>query len=279
MPRTSAANKQAESIVENEKLKNQAESIFSQSTALTETVAMPSRGLINGIPKEIVIRAIQRKDKKKMLLSETDDVLLSLLQYSIVSPADFNVYNLLPFESEYLLYRLRVLTYGSNYTFKRKCPYCGTVNDVEIDLNEIPIVEVPDNFKIVFDIPPLPVSGIQLKCKLLSEGERKSIAKRAKELEEATGNKSASIDSYWDSRIVAVNGNSKLAPVEITQILDELTDYDSEYFMAYYSKYEGNYGLQTKLKYECDNCHNAVSDDMPNIATFFRPKFTLPDFI
>ena len=33
------------------------------------------------------------------------------------------------------------------------------------------------------------------------------------------------------------------------------------------------------IKYECDNCHNAVSDDMPNIATFFRPKFTLPDFI
>lgn len=278
MPRT-AANKQPETNIENENLKNQADSIFAQSTALTETVTMPSKGLIRGIPKEIVIKAIQRKDKKKMLLSETDDILLSLLQSSIVSPTDFNVYNLLPFESEYLLYRLRVLTYGANYTFKRKCPYCGAINDVEIDLNEIPIVEVPDNFKTVFDIPPLPVSGIQLKCKLLSEGERKAIAKKANELEEATGNKSAMIDSYWDSRIVAVNGNSKLAPIEITQILDELSDYDSEYFMAYYSKYEGNYGLQTKLKYTCDSCHGAINEDMPNIATFFRPTFTLPDII
>ena len=167
-----------------------------------------------------------------MLMSETDDILLSLLQYSIVSPKDFNVYNLLPFESKYLLYRLRVLTYGNEHTFKDKCPYCGAINDIEMNLNDIPINEVPDNFKLIFDIGPLPVSGV--------------ILKKAKELRENTGNQSADVDLLWESRIIAINGNDKLAPIEITQFLDEMNDYDSEYFMEYYLAYEGNYGLQTK---------------------------------
>ena len=218
-------------IETNEELKTQANAVFSQASALTETVHLPSRGLLPGIPKKIVIKAIQRKDKKKMLMSETDDVLLSLLQYSIVSPENFNVYNLLPFESEYLLYRLRILTYGAQNTFKSRCTHCGEINEIEMNLNDIPVVEVPDNFNLVFDIPPLPVSGAQLKCKLLTEGERNTLSKKAKEVVESTGNKSADIDMLWESRIVAINGNTKLAPIEITQFLDELNDYDSEYFM------------------------------------------------
>lgn len=272
MPRQ-AINKTIET---NEDLKNQSTAVFSNSSAITETVHMPSKGLLNNVPKEIVIKAIQRKDKKKMLMSETDDVLLSLLQSSIVDPLDFNVYDLLPFEAEYLLYRLRILTYGAQHTFKSSCPHCGSLNEVEMNLNDIPVIEVPNSFNIIFDIPPLPVSGHQLKCKLLTEGERKIIRKKAKELVENTGNKAADIDMIWESRIVAINGNSKMAPIEVTQFLDELNDYDSEYFMEYYNAYEGNYGLQTQLHYACDNCNKKVEDEMPSIYTFFRPTIKIP---
>ena len=274
MPRT-AANKPNNV---NDELKENANNIFNQGTALTETVKMPSRGLIPGVPKEIVIKAIQRKDKKKLLMSETDDVLLSLLQYSIVSPSDFNVYNLLPFEAEYLLYRLRILTYGSNHVFKDRCPNCREVNDVNMDLNLIPIVELPDNFKLTFDIK-LPISNDLITCKLLTEGERIAISKQAKELKEGTGNNSVDIDILWESRVVAINGYDKLAPIEKTQYLDEMNDYDSEYLMEYYNAYQGNYGLQTELHYICDKCKKSVDSDMPSIYTFFRPTIKISNIV
>ena len=44
--------------------------------------------------------------------------------------------------------------------------------------------------------------------------------------------------------------------------------------MEYYVQKEGNYGLQTKLKFNCDNCGKFVESNMPSIYTFFRPKFT-----
>ena len=71
-----------------------------------------------------------------------------------------------------------------------------------------------------------------------------------------------------------INGDSKIAPIEISQYLDNMNDYDSEYFMEYYVQKEGNYGLQTKLKFNCDNCGKFVESNMPSIYTFFRPKFT-----
>lgn len=271
MPRT-AVNK-PENV--NATLKENANMVFSNQSALTEVVKMPSRGMIPGVPSEVTIKAIQRKDKKKLLMSETDNVLLALLQYSIVSPTDFNVYDLLPFESEYLLYRLRILTYGSSHTFKESCKFCGEINDVDMDLNAIPIIELPDGFKMTFDIM-LPISGVVLTCKLLTEGEKIAINKQSKELQNATGDENAGLDMIWESRVVAINGDSKLAPIEKTRFLDELNDYDSEYFMEYYGKYEGNYGLQKALNFSCDKCGRYNNADMPSIYTFFRPTFTIP---
>lgn len=270
MPRT-ATNK-PDNL--NNSLKENSNAIFNQQSALTETVFLPSKGLIPGVPKKVVIKAIQRKDKKKILMSETDNILLSLLQASIVSPENFNVYNLLPFESTYLLYRLRVLTYGANHIFKEKCPYCNALNDVEMDLNSIPVEELPDDFKITFDIQ-LPVSGDILTCKLLTEGETISLNKQAKELKSNTNNSTIEMDILWESRIIAINGNDKLAPIEKTQYLDEMNDYDSEYFMEYYFDCEGDYGLQSKLNYICDKCGEKVESNMPNIYTFFRPTITI----
>ena len=90
MPRTSTKTSNA-----NEILKSNAKETFEQSSPLVETVKMISRGLLPEIPKEITIRAIKRKDKKKILMGNIEDPLLALLQECIVAPTDFNVYNLL----------------------------------------------------------------------------------------------------------------------------------------------------------------------------------------
>lgn len=257
-----------------ESLKNEALNTFNQSAPLTEKVKLITKGLVPKVPANVTLKAIQRKDKKKVLLSDADDMLLALLQNAIVHPTSFNVFDLLPFESEYLLYRLKVLTYGNEHTFNEVCPHCGKTNSVTINLNDIPIEPVPDDFKTVFDIPPLPVSGDVITCKMLTEGENIAIQNEIKKMQEATGNDQFDIDILWEYRIVAINGNNKIAPIEITQYLDNLSDYDSEYFMAYYTDKLGNYGLQKNISYTCDNCGKIVSKDLPSIYTFFRPTFT-----
>lgn len=270
MPRQ-AANKPLET---NKSLKEKAIDVYNQQGPITETVRLISRGLMPEIPSEVVIKAVQRKDRKKLLISETEDPLLFLLQSCIVSPKEFNVFDLLPFESKYLLYRLRILTYGTNHTFNDKCPYCGHLNSVDINLNDIPIVDLPDDFKTSFDVQ-LPVSGDVLTLKMLTEGEISIINKKAKEFENNIGVKSSFSDMLWEARVIAINGNSKLAPIEKTRYLDEMNDYDSEYFMEYYLKHSGDYGLQDKLHYECDSCHSVVNSEMPSIYTFFRPTFKI----
>lgn len=284
MPRQSKASNQTEpniipNVTENiqnpnEEFKQQSEQVFNSGNVIQETIKMISKGLIPNIPSEVTIRAILRKDKKKLLMTNPDDVLLALLQSSIVTPQNFNVYNLYPFESNYLLYRLRVLTYGNEHKYHEMCPHCRTDNEIEINLSEVPIVPVPDDFKPVFNIT-LPVSGKVLTCKLLNEGELISLRKKANELQEQTGNNSAFMDLLWETRIAAIDGNSKLAPIEKTQFLDNLIDYDNEFMMYQYDKEVGNYGLQTELTTTCDNCGRIFSSNIPSIYTFFRPTFEI----
>ena len=120
---------------------------------------------------------------------------------------------------------------------------------------------------------------MKLRCKLLTEGELATLNKKAKEIQDNTGNKTINVDLIWEARIVSINGNTKLAPIEIEQILDDMNDYDSEYFMEYYNKYASNYGLQTEISYTCDKCKNKVKSNMPSIYTFFRPTIKIPDII
>lgn len=258
----------------NDELKIQAQQNFTNGHIIQDKVKMISRGLVPNIPPEVTIRAIQRKDKKKLLMTNPDDVLLALLQASIISPQNFNVYNLYSFESTYLLYRLRVLTYGNEHKYHDTCPHCRGDNEIEVNLSEVPIIPVPDDFKPIFNIT-LPVSGVTLTCKLLNEGELISVRKKAAELEEKTGNMSALGDLLWESRICAINGNEKVAPIEITQFLDDLIDYDNEYLMYHYNKQIGNYGLQTNLTTKCDICGKTFNSEIPSIYTFFRPTFEI----
>jgi len=283
MGRTSNKDKEAQVLKEmktqenavsasaNENLQQQATDIFNENSSLIETVQLSSRGKIPNTPSEITIRAVKRKDKKKLLMSQTGATLLNLLQACVVSPTNFNVFNLPPFETEYLLYRLKVLSYGPMYTFKDACPYCNHINEVESDLNDIDIIPVPDDFSLVFNIGPLPVSGSVIHCKILNDGELEMIRKQFKN---QNGDFSTlDIDILWEYRIIGIDNNMDLAPIEITQHLDELSDYDSEYLGAYYNEYMGNYGIQDDLIYDCDQCNRKVESKMPSIYTFFRPSF------
>lgn len=268
MPRQTANKENKENLKANEM------DIISTNTPITETVHLPSRGLIPGIPESVIIKPVQRKDKKKILMSEVNNPLLVLLQSCIISPPNFNVYDLLPFDSEYLLFRLRILTYGAEHTFRLTCSNCGHINDVDADFNDIQIEPVPDDFSLTFKLPKLPINGSSITFRLLTEGDLTNIDKKAEELIEATNNKSARIDMLWESRIAAINDQA-LSPIEISQFLDELTDYDSEYLMEYYSEFSNDYGIQHKLHYKCDQCHQIEEGTLPSVYSFFRPDIKI----
>lgn len=258
---------------ENVNVAQENKDIFSLKSAITDNVKMITKGLIPGVPKEVIIKPIQRKDKKKVLMnSKGEGIIMGLLQSSIVSPTDFDVYNLLPFETQYLLYRLRVLTYGDEYKYIENCPHCGHGNELELPLNEMPIKEVPDDFKIQFDIK-LPRIGHVLTCRLLNEREYLNASKTADEIRENFNSENDAADVIWQARIVAINGDNSLTPIQKSQYLDELIDLDFEYLTHEYFKAEGNYGLQSEFTYTCENCNKLVESNMPSVYTFFRPQF------
>ena len=257
-----------------DQLKMSGQNVFNQSSVITEKVNLLTGGILSNVPKEVTLKALQRKDKKKVLMSNnTDNIFLDMLQACIIDPADFNVYSLIPIEVEYLLYRLRVLTYGDEIEFQYNCEHCGHLHKINCSLNDLDIIPLRSDFKLQFDIPELPKSKTIISCKLLTQGEFSAVNKKADELQELSGDQNAYINTLWETRIISINGDTNLSPIQKQQFVDNLVDLDFEYMQQYYDFYEGNYGLQHNIKKTCENCKNIMNVNVPTIYTFFRPTF------
>ena len=66
--------------------------------------------------------------------------------------SDYDAGKLLSYDSTYLLYALRNIGYGSDYTFKVKCEECQKEFTHTIDVAEITFDELPEDTKEIYDI-------------------------------------------------------------------------------------------------------------------------------
>ena len=73
--------------------------------------------------------------------------------------SDIDASDILTFDSTYLLYRLRQISYGDEYTFKIKCPNstCEKEFKETVKISELAFEELPDNIQEPIEIK-LPVS-------------------------------------------------------------------------------------------------------------------------
>ena len=101
-----------------------------------EKVELPSRGRFYENLKEVHLRPMTGVEQDilttERLIKEgkaLDMVLSNCLREKV------DIEELLVADYMYLLFKLRVLTYGDEYRFEMKCPQCGAINDVEIVLN------------------------------------------------------------------------------------------------------------------------------------------------
>lgn len=131
-------------------------------SVLTETVVLPSRGLIYppemGVPESLTIKPFKVKDLKGLFGSNSLDAFNALIKNCINENIKFDVRDLHGNDKSVLYIRMRAITLGSNYTAIKKCGGCKASFEVRwnlddivvdyLDLDEYPVkVVLPDSEK------------------------------------------------------------------------------------------------------------------------------------
>ena len=116
---------------------------------IVETFTLPSKGLIYDpvVVPEITLRSMTTADEMKRLSSSEYQYkpMSDILDDCIVEGPKMSAYDMCIGDYQFLMYKLRIVTYGDEYKVETKCPYCGFVNSDKISLDVFPVQSLSED--------------------------------------------------------------------------------------------------------------------------------------
>lgn len=249
----------------------------------TQEVILPSRGYLNPeIPEgKVVQRCMMVSDQKFIAGSRGGHTTQNFVERTIVSPETFDYSNLTTADSLFLLFKLRILSYGENYKFITRCPECGKKIEVSIDLSKLGVNYLDEDYEKKLSVT-LPRSGDTVYTKILRNRDLEEIEaeieRRKKKQGEEIGNSSsytlrlASMIKRIELKTPTKDGDKVLThPIDIQNYLDRLTDLDA---IAIRSTVDNvKYGIVPTVEYVCPKCNEDIDVNIQFTPQFFRPRY------
>jgi len=246
---------------------------------LTGTYTLPSLGKIYNVDvnPNIKIRSMTVSEEMKRLNSSDRPYknIADIIDDCLIDKPGISAYDMCLGDFQFLLHRLRVVTYGSKYKLSSKCPHCGFENVGEIDLNDMSVSSYTEEINKYFEFE-LPISKNTIRLRMQTPRMLDDINIRTKEI--TSKRKSSSKDSAFllniESVIDLVDG-IKLDIFKKQDFVKQLPMADINYILANVNKLNELIGLDVTLNNTCDFC--GLDYDSPFRVTpeFFRPSLDI----
>lgn len=246
---------------------------------LTGNYTLPSLGKIYNVDvnPNIKIRSMTVSEEMKRLNSSDRPYknIADIIDDCLIDKPGISAYDMCLGDFQFLLHRLRVVTYGSKYKLSSKCPHCGFENVGEIDLNDMSVSSYTDDVNKYFEFE-LPISKNTIRLRMQTPRMLDDINIRTKEI--TSKRKSSSKDSAFllniESVIDLVDG-VKLDIFKKQDFVKQLPMADINYILANVNKLNELIGLDVTLNNTCDFC--GLDYDSPFRVTpeFFRPSLDI----
>lgn len=249
---------------------------------IAETYTLPSRGKIYSVPVEaqVKLRSMTIEEEMKRL-SHTDTpykTLCEVIDACIVDPIGISSYEMCLGDYQYLLHRLRVVTYGPKYPLSSVCPVCGKVNKNTLDLDEIEILSLDTDEKLkdfnsLLELT-LPKTGKHLKLKFQTPRDLEEIAREEKEWKEKNPDNPLNISYLFTLRHLIESVDDKHPnSILLDNFLRKLPMADSNLLIQRASKINEKVGINTVINNTCSNskCGAKYKTSFRITPEFFGP--------
>jgi hypothetical protein len=197
----------------------------------------------------ITLRPMTFEDEKHLVSAKTGDDPINLILQRCIS--NIKVPDLLPMDKLYLIMKLRELSYGDDYNTLLICQKCRAENPTTVKLSTLNVNPVPDGFSDPIE--------------LYLEGLKKTAHIRLPRVkdEKYTANAATALDQLWRF-VVDIDGHTDKSV--ISAVVDKLPLRDVRFII---NSLTTDFGLDTKIKFECGSCGGVSVVDLPIDANFF----------
>jgi hypothetical protein len=240
------------------------------ASTFTEKLELPSRGILGG-PQGVTIRSMVTADEK--LLLGSDDVIDTVLKSCIIEPEDVDLGELTNTDKHFLLIKLRIISYGEEYYVEVGCTECGRRQEVRVNLEQLPIAMLADDFKEPYDEIILPVTGLKIGLKVPRAHDFEQLEDRVRRFQRKFPDAKGDISYIYRlmMHIMTVNDDDRIERAQLQKIVESLPVKDSSYFKKAISKLK--FGYDTEVFHTCVRCKEEFSFDLPIGTNFFRTRY------
>lgn len=247
-----------------------------ENVTIKEDFELPSKGLIYGKPFDprVTIRSMTVEDEMKRLSPSNNPYknMSEIIESCLLEKLPISVYDLCIGDYTYLLYKLRTVTYGSDYKMRYMCPKCGSIETAVINLDDMKINEYNDKIKELLTVE-LPQTNHVVELRFQTPRDLDRISSEAKKMKdefpEMIGDPALLLT--LQSLIKSIDGNP-VDPIMIKESLKKLPMKDTNILTKKATKLNDSIGVSNTVKIECTNCKETSEIPFRFTDEFFGPS-------
>lgn len=243
---------------------------------IAEEYTLPSKGMVydQKVDPNIKIRSMTTEEEMKRL-GRTDSpykMLSEIIDDCLVKKPSINTYDMCIADYQFLLHKLRVVTYGSDYKITTVCPVCGAIDEHVVDLESLEVSQYSDELDKYMHII-LPRTGKIIDLRMQTPRMLDDISKKSKLITDKSPNMKGDPAFLFSLKSMIDKVDSqKLDDVKLEQLLRHLPMQDTNYIIRSMQKLNTSLGINTILNSACPKCGGEYSSTFPITDEFFGPS-------
>ena len=243
---------------------------------IAEEYEIPSKGIIYSakVNPRIELRSMTARDEMKRLNPSSTQfkLLADIIEGCCIEKPAIHVYDMALGDYEYLLHRLRVITYGEEYKISLRCPYCGEVIDTVAHLDELRVKEFDKDKFESYRSFMLPKLGKLVTLNVQTPRTLDEIELRSKELKRKFPDAEISFETFVTLKLAidTVDG-AKLNDSQLESFINKLPAADMVKILNNLDEMNDCIGLDNRLIVDCPKCGGEVRTSFRFGQEFFRP--------
>ena len=243
---------------------------------IMEGYELPSGGKIyeTKVDPHVELRSMTARDEMKRLSPSSTPLktLADIIEGCFIEKPAIHVYDMCLGDYEFLLHKLRIVTYGEDYKVTLKCPECGEIVETTAKLGNIELKPFDEEEINKYRTFVLPKSGRTVTLKFNTPRMTEEMEVKVKEMKRKY--KTATIDFETLVKLLCsidyIDGEKK-PEHELEGFIDKLPALDLQKILNNIDKLNTLIGLENILYVGCPKCGEEITSFFRFGPEFFRP--------
>lgn len=243
-----------------------------------EYFTLPSRGKVYDtmVVPEVQLKSMTTRHEM-MRLSPSNDVyrnFCDIIDDCIVNPIGISAYDLCLGDYQFLMYKLRTITYGSTVPVEVTCPHCHTRHEIIYNLDELEVLPFDEEVN-KYKTFTLPNCHKEISLKLLTPRVLDNTTRKVIEMNNKISSNVDQTLLYTIMNAIDTVDGKKPDIIDFPTWVSNLSMLDTNTILAYMNEFNAAIGLDASKEVVCEKCGHTAKIPFKVTEEFFRPKILI----